>query len=91
MKYFIFFILAADDSRHHGYGTHARVQSADNEVRPKMVEFHPGRVAAAKSQDTMVWTVNMTGMMAKAKMFMAVPQVSSHSPSVPRKPSDRIR
>ena len=52
---------------------------------PKTVEDQPGRVAMAKSQDTMVCTENMTGMIAKAKMFMAVCRFF-HSPSVPRKP-----
>ena len=54
-----------------------------------MVEFQPGRVAMAKSQETMVWTENMTGMIAKAKIFMALRRCV-HSPSVPRKPSARI-
>ena len=42
---------------------------------PKTVEDQPGRVAMAKSQDTMVCTENITGMIANAKMFMAVLQV----------------
>ena len=56
---------------------------------PKMVDDQPGRVAMAKSHETMVWTENMTGMIANAKMFIALRRCA-HSPSVPRKPSARI-
>src|SRR5688572_30638022 len=56
---------------------------------PNTEDDQPGRIAIAKSQDTMVCTENMTGIIANAKKFMAVVRCR-HSPSVPRKPKARI-
>lgn len=55
-----------------------------------MVEDQPGRMARAKSQETIVLTVNMIGRTVKAKMFMAVFRWA-HSASVPRKPTESTR
>ncbi len=55
-----------------------------------MVLCQPGTMVMPKSHDTMVWTENMTGTMAKAKMVMASFRWC-HSASVPRQPRAKMR
>ncbi len=55
-----------------------------------MVLCQPGTMVMPKSQDTMVCTENITGMMTKAKMVMASFRWR-HSASLPRHPSARTR
>ena len=72
MKYFMFFIVRLMMNNTIVTAAKPECSAPTTKYGPKMVEDQPGRVAMAKSQATMVWTENITGRMAKAKMFMAV-------------------